>query len=134
MKNSDLKKLDKSELIKLLLKHTAKPTQKNVIVNDYKPIPKPRKSVKQMVEDYEDNIILPPTQIRDNYKPVPLPRTKKTVLQKAIPLPRTKNTVLEKPVPLPRTKKTVTEKPVSSPRTKICVTKRAFKGYKNRLR
>ena len=38
-----------------------------------------------MVQDYEDNIIQPPLEFRDDYKPVPLPRTKKPV-----PLPRTK--------------------------------------------
>ncbi|XP_068686771.1 uncharacterized protein [Montipora foliosa] len=38
-----------------------------------------------MVQDYENNIILPPLEFRDGYKPVPLPRTKKPV-----PLPRTK--------------------------------------------
>ena len=55
-----------------------------------KPVPTPRKSVKQMVQEYEDNIIPPPPQFRDNYNPVPLPRTKKTVLEKPVPLPRTK--------------------------------------------
>ena len=57
---------------------------------EYKLIPKSRKTVKQMVQEYEDNIILPPPQFRDNYKPVPLPRTKKTVPEKPVPLPRTK--------------------------------------------
>ena len=38
-----------------------------------------------MVQDYEDNIIQPPLEFRDDYKPVPLPRTKKPT-----PLPRTK--------------------------------------------
>ena len=54
-----------------------------------KPIPAPRKTVKQMVQEYEDNIIQPPLEFRDDYKPVPLPRTKKPV-----PLPRTKITQL----------------------------------------
>jgi len=49
------------------------------------PTPAPRKSVKQMVQNYEENIILPPPEFRDDYKPVPKPRTKKPV-----PLPRTK--------------------------------------------
>ena len=40
-----------------------------------KPIPTPRKSVKQMAMQYEENILLPPHKFRD--KPVPLPRTKK---------------------------------------------------------
>ena len=70
-----------------------------------KPIPTPRKSVKQMVQEYEDNIILPPLEFRDDYKP----RTKK-------------------PVPLPRTKKPIS-KPVPLPRTKIEETDKALKGY-----
>ena len=70
-----------------------------------KPIPTPRKSVKQMVQDYEDNIILPPLEFRDHYKPIPKQRTKK-------------------PVPLPRTKK-----PVPLPRTKIEQVDKALKGY-----
>ena len=81
--------LEKSnnELIQGLLKENIKSQQKQ------KPTPAPRKNVKQMVQEYEDNIIQPPLEFRDDYKPVPLPRTKKPV-----PLPRTK-----KPVPLPRT-------------------------------
>ncbi|KAL9971514.1 hypothetical protein ACROYT_G017685 [Oculina patagonica] len=52
------------------------------------PIPTPRKSVKQRVqEDYEENIIQPPPEFRDDYKPIPMPRT---IKQKPIPLPRTK--------------------------------------------
>ena len=50
-----------------------------------RPIPAPRKTVKQMVQDYEDSIILPPLEFRDDYKPIPKPRTKTPV-----PLPRTK--------------------------------------------
>ena len=41
-----------------------------------KVIPLPRKSVKQMAQEYEDNIIQPPSEFRDDYKPIPLPRTK----------------------------------------------------------
>ena len=53
-----------------------------------KPIPTPRKNVKDMVQHYEDNIILPPLEYRD--KPIPLPRTKKpTVQSKPIPALRT---------------------------------------------
>jgi len=40
-----------------------------------KPIPAPRKNVKQMVQDYEENIISPP---------VPLPRTKIEQVAKAM--------------------------------------------------
>ena len=50
-----------------------------------RPILAPRKSVKQMVQEYENNIIPPPPEFRD--KPIPTPRTKK---QKPVPAPRTK--------------------------------------------
>ena len=78
MNESSLKKLSKPQLIKLLL-------QQNEELQSRKPIPAPRKSVKQMVKEYEDNIILPPLEFRDDYKPIPKPRTKKPT-----PLPRTK--------------------------------------------
>ena len=89
MDKSELKKLNKSQLIKMLLK------PKILVVDDttpMNPIAAPRKSVKQMVNDYEENIILLPLECRDGYKPVPLPRTKKPV-----PLPRTKIEQTNKP-------------------------------------
>ena len=76
MDKASLKKLSKSELINLLLKQEKKP--KIIIVDDTKPVPArkrpvptPRKSVKDMVQQYEDNIIIP------EHKPIPTPRTKK---------------------------------------------------------
>ena len=99
MNKKDLKKLSKSELIKLLLKQE-KRKPKIIIVDDTKPVPAPRtykprppvptprKSVKQMVQDYEDN------------KPVPTSRTKKLM-----------------------------DKPVPASRTKIEQTNKALKGY-----
>ena len=81
MNKSDLKKLSKSQLIQLLLKQDLEMKK----FESRKPIPAPRKSVKQMVQEYEDNIILPPLEFRDDYKPIPKPRTKKPT-----PLPRTK--------------------------------------------
>ena len=83
MNKKDLKKLSKSELIKLLLKQE-KRKPKIIIVDDTKPVPAPRtykprppvptprKSVKQMVQDYEDN------------KPVPASRTKIEQTDKAL--------------------------------------------------
>ena len=101
-----------------------------------KPIPASRKSVKQITQNYEDNIILPPLEYRNYYKPKP---------KKIIPLPRTKSVKkmvqeyedniiqppLEfrddyKPIPLPRTKSV---KPITALRTKIEETDRAMKGY-----
>ena len=92
MNKLDLSKLTKSQLINLLLKQNVKQNVKQQPKNDDnvkpgRPIPTPRKSVKQMVQDYEDSIILPPLEFRDDYKPIPKPRTKKQV---PIPLPRTK--------------------------------------------
>ena len=53
------------------------------------PIPKPLKSVIQMVKNYEDNIIVPPLEFRDDYKTIPKPSSKKQVIKKPVPLPRT---------------------------------------------
>ena len=94
MNKASLKKLSKSELIKLLLKQEKK--LKTIVVDDTKPVPAqrtykprppvptPRKSVKQMAKEYEENIILPPPEFRNDYKPIPTPRSKKPV-----PTPRT---------------------------------------------
>ena len=113
MNKTSLKKLSKSELINLLLKQEKKP--KIIIEDDTKPvparkrpIPTPRKSVKDMVQQYEDNIISPPPEFRDDYKPIPAPRTKKT---------------LKAPIPTPRTKKP------KEKRTIISQVEKALKGY-----
>ena len=118
MDKASLKKLSKSELINLLLKQEKKP--KIIIVDDTKPSPKlrrpvptPRKSVKDMVQQYEDNIIIPPPEFRNNYKPIPAPRTKKP---------------LQAPIPAPRNKKP-SEKPVPEKRTIISQVEKALKGY-----
>ena len=84
MDRASLKKLSKSELIKLLLKQENKP-----VPAKRRPIPTPRKSVKEMVTQYEDNIIQPPAEFRDNYKPIPAPRTNKNAVKKPVPTPRT---------------------------------------------
>ena len=113
MDKKNLKKLSKSELINLLLKQH-KP--KIIIVDDTKPVPTPRtykpvpvrkrpiltprKSVKDMVQQYEDNIIIPPPEFRDDNKPIPAPRTKKP-----------------------------SEKPVPEKRTIISQVEKALKGY-----
>ena len=99
MNKASLKKLSKSQLIKLLL-NQKKRKPEIIIADDTKPVPTqrtykprppvptPRKSVKQMAKEYEENIILPPPEFRDNYKPVPAPRTYKP--RRPIPTPRTK--------------------------------------------
>ena len=67
MDKKDLEKLSKSELIELLLKQQ-------------KPVPAPRKSVKDMVQQYEDNIIQPPSEFRDDHKPIPAPIPEKRTI------------------------------------------------------
>ena len=71
MNKRDLKKLTKAQLIKLLLKQQAQ---------------RSRNSVKQMVNEHED-IIQPPEQFRDTYKPIPPPRTGKWESVKLKPVP-----------------------------------------------
>ena len=66
-----------------------------------------------MVQQYEDNIIIPPPEFRDDYKPIPAPRTKKP---------------LQAPIPTPRTKKP-SEKPVPEKRTIISQVEKALEGY-----
>ena len=61
-----------------------------------------------MVNEYEDNIISPPPQFIDDYKPIPAPRTKKPS---------------QAPIPTPRTKKP------SEKRTIISQVEKALKGY-----
>ena len=80
MNKSDLEKLSKSQLIQLLLKQDLEMKK----FESRKPIPAPRKSVKQMVQEYEDNIILPPTPKPRTKKPTPLLRTKIDEVDKAL--------------------------------------------------
>ena len=89
MDKASLKKLSKSKLIKLLLKQEKKSVPAPRTYKSRRPIPTPRKSVKQMVKQYEDNIIVPPVEFRDNYKPIPTPRTKQNAVKKPVPTPRT---------------------------------------------
>ena len=93
MNKRDLKKLTKAQLIKLLLKQQAQ---------------RPRNSVKQMVNEHED-IIQPPEQFRDTYKPIPKPRTDRPLkMQNARrPLKPTR-----KPPPVPQVEEHITNVPV----------------------
>ena len=85
--------------------------------SERKPIPTPRKSVKQMTKEYEDNIIAPPDEFKDEYKPIPKPR--KTVKQMTKEyeshIIQPPDEFKDKPTPL---KRTIIEK-----------TAKALKGY-----
>ena len=76
MDKRDLKKLTKAQLIRLLLKQ-----EKN------RQAQKPSNSVKRSVNEFED-IIQPPEQFRDAYKPIPPPRNGKWKNVKPKPVPR----------------------------------------------
>ncbi|XP_068675675.1 uncharacterized protein [Montipora foliosa] len=111
MDKKSLKKLSKSELIKLLLKQEKK-KPKTIIVDDTKPVPiaaqrtikpavTPRKSVKELVDYFErQRLPAPPSEWLQEIEQ------------------------LNRPVPAPRTKK-----PVPTPKTKIEQTAKALKGY-----
>ena len=93
MNKRDLKKLTKKQLIKLLLKQQAQKPRNSVNENEdiIQPPeqfrdtykPIPRKSVKE-----HEDIIQPPEQFRDTYKPIPPPRTGKWESVKPKPVPR----------------------------------------------
>ena len=107
MNKSDLKKLSKSELIKLILQQNTKPvpaprTKRPVPAPRTKrPVPTPRKSVKELVDYFErQRLPAPPSEWLQEIEQ------------------------LNRPVPAPRSKK-----PVPAPRTKIEQTAKALKGY-----
>ena len=124
MNTHALNNLTKSQLINLLLKQNAE--IKLLLLQNMKQQP-----------TNKDNIIQPPSEFKDDHKPVPAPRTKKP-----IPAPRktVKQMVQEyedniiqpplefrddyKPTPKPRTKK-----PTPLPRTKIDPVAKALKGF-----
>ena len=99
MNKSDLKKLSKSELIKLLLKQEKKKPE-IIIVDDAKPVPiatprtkkpafTPRKSVKELVDYFErQRLPAPPSEwlqeIEQLNRPVPAPRIKIEQTAKAL--------------------------------------------------
>ena len=70
-KKASLEKMSKSELIDLILEQFS--------LKPMRPIPTPRKSVKSIVQQYEDNVSSPSTQFKDDYKPIPAPRTQKSL-------------------------------------------------------
>ena len=104
MNKKDLKKLSKSELIQMiqtLLKPNTKPVPAPRTAKQIRPIPKPRKSVKELVDYFErQRLPAPPSEWLEEIEQ------------------------LNRPVPAPRTKK-----PVPEPRTKIEQTAKALKGY-----
>ena len=142
MEKKDLKKLTKGQLIKLLLKKVS--NHEDLLDNDpfkdevaqepakcikptppprtgkwesVKPKPVPRKSVKQMVNEYED-IIQPP----DGYKPIPKLRTDRPLkMQNAQRPPKP----TRKPPPVPQVDKHITNVPVP----KIKELNKALKGH-----
>ena len=130
MNKSNLSKLTKDQLITLLLakpKPVPMPRTKKVT-----PISFPRKSVKQMVKDYENTTIKPPMQFRDGPQPLPRNNIIPPPIQfadKPKAAPRVKKVSFDNqliPKAAPRMKKMA---PVPTQRTQITEVARAFKGY-----
>ena len=109
MEKASLEKMSKSELIDLLLEQFSN--------KPMRPIPAPRKSVKSMVQQYEDNISSLPTYFKDDYKPIPAPRTQKS-LDAYIP------SKLPQSIPAPDDSKLIPQK-----RTIITQMQQALEGY-----
>ena len=81
MDESDLNKLSKTDLIKLILSLKANQPR----IYKQRPLkPAPRRGVRDMVRYYEENFIQPPLEFRDDYKPIPEPRTKIIEIDKAL--------------------------------------------------
>ena len=80
MQKKGLKKSTKSKSTHLLLKQDERITK---IEQQFvkRLVAAPRKSVRQMVQAYDENIIPPPPEFRDGYKPTPKPRTIKIICQ-----------------------------------------------------
>ena len=115
MKNNNINELTKSQLIDLVLNQNAKIKKLFKIINAQKiineqkrPVPAPRKSVKQVMQEYEDDIIQPPLEFRDDYKPIPTPKKNAEQMIKShednIIQPPLEFRDDSKPIPLPRTK------------------------------
>ena len=104
-KKASLEKMSKSELIDLILEQfSPKPMR---------PIPTPRKSVKSIVQQFEDNVSSLPTQ----FKPIPAPRTQKS-LDAYIP------SKPSQPIPAPDA-----SKPIPKKRTIIAQIQQALQGF-----
>ena len=127
MNKSDLKKLSKSKLIEILLKQEKSKKVSNhedLLDNDpfkdevaqrIKPTPPPR-----TVKEYED-IIQPPEQFRDGYKPIPKPRTDRPLQMRRLPKPTRK----PPPPPIPQVEDHIINVPVP----KIKELNKALKGH-----
>ena len=126
MNKSDLKKLSKSQLIKMLLKQEKSKKVSNhedLLDNDpfkdevaqrIKPVPTPRTGK-------WENVIQPPEQFRDGYKPIPKPRTDRPLQMRRPPKPTRK----PPPPPIPQVEDHIINVPVP----KIKELNKALKGH-----
>ena len=80
---------------------------KRLVIFKRNTLTKPRKTVKQLTKEYEENIIQPPIEFKD--KPIPLPRTKKTVKQMT---KEYEDNIIQPPIEF-------MDKPIPKPRKKV---------------
>ena len=124
MNKKDLKRLSKSQLIKLLLKRDSInkpiPPQRTGKWENVKPKPILRKSIN------EELILPPPEQFQDGYKPIPKPRTDRPLQKENArrpPKPTRKPPL--PPIPQVEEKEHITNVPLS----KIREVNQALKGH-----
>ena len=129
MEKKDLKKLNKGQLIKLLLKKVSNhedlldndPFKDEVAQEPTKPTPPPRTGKWESVprKSVNEDLILPPP---DGYKPIPKPRTDRPLkIQNARRPPKP----TRKPPPVPQVEEHITIVPVP----KMKELNRALKGH-----
>ena len=99
--NSDLKKLTKAQLIRLLLKKEKNEKAQKQIANEFEnPIVSPPKQEESLsrkrVNNYEDLIIEPPEQFRDRQKKRRPPKP----TRKPLPPPPIKEHITDRPAPV----------------------------------
>ena len=125
MDRANLEKLSKEELINLVL-NKEEIIKKSAPKMIRKQIQTPRKSVRDMIQQYEGNIISPPPEFRDEPIPITPPpefRDKPILIS---PPPDFR----DKPIPKPRSQKIATKvKPVPEKRTIISQVEKALKGF-----
>ena len=134
MDRANLEKLSKEELINLVL-NKEEIIRKSAPKMIRKQIQTPRKSVRDMIQQYEENIISPPPEFRDEPIPITPPpefRDKPIIISpppdfrdKPIPKPRSQKIATKvKPIPTP-----IIKKPVPEKRTIISQVEKALKGF-----
>ena len=116
LNHKNLINLSKDDLIQIIL--SLKANQPRIYkARPLKPTPRAR-SVRDMVQDYEENIIAPPSEFKDEPKPTPKARSVRDIVQD-----------YEENIIAPPSEFKDEPKPITTPRTKIKEITQALRGY-----